>query len=54
MKIRKNNQKKEDSLKKVENAGELCQTHLLSIIKSMAKKENLNKQIAYMINKKSK
>lgn len=50
MKIRKNNQKKEDSLKKVENAGELCQTHLLSIIKSMAKKENLNKQLIYLEN----
>ena len=45
MKIRKNNKKKEESFEKVKMAGELCQTHLISIIKSMTEKEKLNRQL---------
>ncbi len=43
MKIRKNNQKKEESFEKVKMAGELCKTHLLKIINQMTEKETLNK-----------
>jgi len=43
MKIRKNNQKKEESFEKVKMAGELCKTHLLKIINDMTEKETLNK-----------
>ena len=50
MKIRKNNQKKEESFTKVKMAGDLCQTHLLSIIKSMSEKEILNRQLIYLDN----
>ena len=50
MKIRKNNQKKEESFTKVKMAGDLCQTHLLSIIKSMTDKEMLNRQLIYLDN----
>ena len=50
MKIRKNNQKKEESFEKVKMAGELCQTHLISIIKSMTEKEKLNRQLVYLEN----
>jgi hypothetical protein len=50
MKIRKNNQKKEESFEKVKMAGELCQTHLISIIKSMTEKEKLNKQLIFLEN----
>ena len=50
MKIRKNNQKKEESFTKVKMAGDLCQTHLLSIIKSMSEKELLNRQLIYLDN----
>ena len=50
MKIRKNNQKKEESFDKIKKAGDLCETHILSIIKSMIKKENLNKQLIYLEN----
>ena len=50
MKIRKNNQKKEESFEKVKMAGDLCETHLLSIIKSMIDKERLNRQLVYLEN----
>ena len=50
MKIRKNNQKKEESFEKVKLANDLCKTHLLSIINSMTQKENLNKKLAYVEN----
>ena len=50
MKIRKNNQKKEESYEKVKLAGDLCKTHLLSIIDSMTKKEHLNKKLACIEN----
>ena len=43
MKIRKNNQKKEESFEKVKMAGELCKTLLLKIINDMTEKETLNK-----------
>ena len=49
-KIRKNNHKKEESFTKVKMAGDLCQTHLLSIIKSMTDKEMLNRQLIYLDN----
>ena len=42
MKIRKNNQKKEESFDKVKEAGDLCKLNLLSIINSMLQKETLN------------
>ena len=50
MKIRKNNQKKEESFEKVKMAGDLCKTNLLSIIDSMIQKEILNKTIAELDN----
>ena len=43
MKIRKNNQKKEESFEKVKMAGELCKTLLLKIINDITEKETLNK-----------
>ena len=50
MKIRKNNQKKEESFEKVKMAGDLCKTNLLSIIDSMTQKETLNKTMAVLDN----
>jgi len=50
MKIRKNNQKKEESFEKVKMAGDLCKTNLLSIIDSMTQKEALNKTMAELDN----
>ena len=50
MKIRKNNQKKEESFEKVKMARDLCKTHLLSIINSMTKKEKLNKELIKLDN----
>ena len=44
MKIRKNNQKKEESFEKVKMSGDLCKNHLLKIINDMAQKETLNKK----------
>ena len=50
MKIRKNNQKKEESFEKVKMAGEFCRTHLLTIINAMKDKESLNKKISLIDN----
>ena len=50
MKIRKNNQKKEESFEKVKMAGELCKTHLLEIINAMKEKEFLNKKMSLIEN----
>ena len=50
MKIRKNNQKKEESFDKVKMARDLCKTHLLSIINSMTRKEKLNKELMKLDN----
>ena len=50
MKIRKNNQKKEESFEKVKIAGELCRTNLLAIINAMKDKESLNKKISLIDN----
>lgn len=50
MKIRKNNQKKEESFEKVKMAGDLCKTNLLSIINFMKKKEKLNKTLSIVEN----
>ena len=50
MKIRKNNQKKEESFEKIRMAGELCKNHLLPIINTMTKKEKLNKKKALLEN----
>ena len=50
MKIRKNNQKKEESFEKIKMAGELCKTHLLAIINAMKEKEVLNKKISLIEN----
>jgi hypothetical protein len=44
MKIRKNNQKKEESFEKVKIAGEFCKNYLLTIINAMKDKEDLNKK----------
>ena len=43
MKIRKNNQKKEESFEKIQMAGELCRNHLIEIVNAMERKEILNK-----------
>ena len=45
MKIRKNNQRKEESLEKVQLAKDSCKTNLLSICDSMIEKEELNKKL---------
>ena len=50
MKIRKNNQKKEESFEKVKMARDLCKTHLRSIINSMTKKEKVNKELIKLDN----
>ena len=50
MKIRKNNQKKEESFDKVKMARDLCKTHLLSIMNSMTRKEKLNKELMKLDN----
>ena len=50
MKIRKNNQKKEESFDKVKEAGDLCKSDLLSIINSMLEKETLNYCVAELDN----
>ena len=50
MKIRKNNQKKEESFEKIRMAGELCKNHLLPIINTMTNKEKLNKKKALLEN----
>ncbi len=50
MKIRKNNQKKEESFEKVKIASDLCKTHLLTIIKMMKDKETLNKKKSMLEN----
>ena len=50
MKIRKNNQKKEESFEKVKLASELCQTNILTIINSMSKKERLNRELMKLEN----
>ena len=46
MKIRKNNQKKEESFDKVKEAGDSCRLYLLSIINAMLQKETLNYCVA--------
>ena len=50
MKIRKNNQKIDESLKKIEMASQLCNDHLISIIKSMKDKEEINQQLMKLEN----
>ena len=50
MKIRKNNQKIDESLKKIEMASQLCSDHLISIIKSMKDKEEINQQLMKLEN----
>jgi hypothetical protein len=50
MKIRKNNQKKEESLEKVQLAQDSCKTNLLSICDSMIQKEELNKSLIMVDN----
>ena len=50
MKIRKNNQKKEESFEKIKMAGDLCKNNLLTIINAMTQKENLNKKKALLEN----
>ena len=50
MKIRKNNQKKEESLEKVQLAKDSCKTNLLSICDSMIQKEELNKALTMVNN----
>ena len=46
MKIRKNNQKKEESYDKIKEAGKLCEKDLLSIMYIMEQKESLNNLIS--------
>lgn len=43
MKIRKNNQKKEDSYEKILEARDLCSKEILEIMQSLSRKVNLNK-----------
>ena len=50
MKIRKNNQKKEESFEKMKMAGDLCRNHLFVIINAMKEKESLSKKIALIDN----
>jgi hypothetical protein len=50
MKIRKNNQKKDESFEIVKMACDLCKTKLITIINAMAKKEQLNKEKNYLEN----
>ena len=50
MKIRKNNQKKEESFEKVKIAGEFCKNYLLTIINAMKDKEDLNKKKSLLDN----
>lgn len=44
MKIRKNNQKKEESFAKVKEASDLCQNHLVTLVNNMMQKESLVKE----------
>ena len=50
MKIRKNNQRKEESLEKVQLAKDSCKANLLSICDSMIQKEELNKALTMVDN----